>query len=69
MWPAVAGLAAPPLDIKFEVQHLGLGCIAFLRGAIVEAFAGSAVEFASDGVAGVLGEVGHALAFGQILSE
>ena len=58
-----------PLDINFEVQHFRLSRITFLRGAKAEPFARSAIECPGDGVAGVLGEVGHAVAFGQVLPE
>jgi len=57
-----------PLDIKFEVQQ-SLFLITFLWGSKAEAFAGSAIEFAGEGVAVVLGEVGHALAFGEVLAQ
>ena len=50
-------------DIKFVVQQWGSGDIAFLRGAIAEAFTGSAVEPTGDRVAVGLGEGAHAVAF------
>ena len=50
-------------DIKFVVQQWGSGDIAFLRGAIAEAFTGSAVEPTGDRVAVGLGEGAHAVTF------
>src|SRR6266700_3786158 len=56
-------------DINFEVQQRGSPRIAFLRGSITEPLPRSAVEFRRDPIAIVLGEVGHALALGEILAH
>src|SRR3989442_1459185 len=56
-------------DIIFEVQHWVLSRIAFLRRAIAEPLPWPAVQFRSNPIAIVLGEVGHALALGEILAE
>jgi hypothetical protein len=58
-----------PSDIDLEVQRSVSPRIAFLRSAVAESFPWSAVQFRSDPIAVVLGEVGHALAFGEILAE
>ena len=56
-------------DINFEVQHGVSSRIAFLGGPIAEPLPWPAVQFRSDPIALVLGEVGHALAFGEILAH
>ena len=48
------------------MQHGVSSRITFLRGPIAEPLPWPAVEFHSDPIAIVLGEVSHALAFGQI---
>ena len=58
-----------PPDINFELQHR-LGFIeALLRGFEAEPFAGPVVKLASDGVAALLRELGHAGAFGDVLTD
>jgi Carbamoyltransferase C-terminus/Carbamoyltransferase N-terminus len=57
------------LGVNFEVQHCELRDIAFLRGAIAQAFAGSAVQLRGNAIAGALHEVGHAGALRQVLPE
>src|SRR5436190_15968267 len=56
-------------DINFEVQHCVSSRITFLRSPIAQPLPRPAVEFRSDPIAIVLGEVGHALSFGQILPD
>src|SRR6266498_612620 len=58
-----------PSDINFEVQHGVSSRIAFLRGPKAKPLPRSAVQFRSDLIAIVLGEVSHALALGQILAH
>ncbi len=56
-------------DINFEVQHGVSSRIAFLRSPKAHPLPRPAVEFRRDPIAIVLGEVGHALALGEILAE
>src|SRR3989454_1889571 len=67
------GLAPPrpgePSDINFEVQHCVSSRIAFLRSSIAEPLPWSAIQFGSDPIAIVLGEVSHALALRQVLAH
>src|SRR6266851_2491407 len=60
---------SPQSDINFEVQHCVSSRITFLRSPIAQPLPRPAVEFRSDPIAIGLGEVGHALALGEILAE
>src|SRR6266511_1606666 len=66
---AFSGSVPQQSDINFEVQHGVSSGIAFLRGSKAEPLPRPAVQFRSDPIAIVLGEVGHALALGEILAE
>ena len=48
------------LRFRFEVQQSGSSMEEFLRGLKAVSLAGASVEFSGDGVALMLGELGHA---------
>src|SRR6266511_2982815 len=67
-WPSMSPMSVLS-DIKFEVQHGVSSRLTFLRGSIAEPLARPAIEFRRDPIAIMLGEVGHALALGEILAH
>ena len=65
----IASGAVRDSEVNVEVQHAASRFMTFLRGAKVQAFARTLIEFIRDPCAVRLGEVFHADGFRQIVSD